>query len=288
MDIQALERVDRLDRASFQADFYQPQRPVVFSSFSEDWPARKLWDYDYMKKMAGDVPVNVFGNWANNHPTKISRTPMAKMTFAEYLQHIEQGPSEYRLFLFNLFRHKPELRRDFSFPDIIDHWVTSQPMLFFGGQGSDVRLHYDLDLSNVFLTQFSGEKKVILFTPDQSEALYHQPFSSHSNVDLTSLDYARFPAIRQTHGLECTLRHGDTLFIPSGFWHYIYYTSSGFSMALRALPAPWQQKFHALYNITVMKTVDDVLSRLADEPWSRYKLNRAKVLAEKRFDSQAC
>ena len=31
------------------------------------------------------------------------------------------------------------------------------------------------------------------------------------------------------------LDHGDTLFMPAGYWHHMEYLDSGFAMSLRAL-----------------------------------------------------
>ncbi|MBU2526694.1 MAG: cupin-like domain-containing protein [Bacteroidetes bacterium] len=281
MKLEAIDRVDKLTREEFQKNYYIPQKPVIFRSFSESWKARDLWTYDFFKQDAGDVKVDVFGSWTKNHPTKISRTPQQVMPFKEYLSLIESGPTEYRLFLFDLFKHKPEYRRHFNFPDVASGWVKTHPFLFFGGQDSDVRLHFDIDLSNVFLTQFEGKKHVVLFSPDQSHLLYKQPFSSHSNVDMRHPDYEKFPAISKLHGFEGDISRGDTLFMPSAYWHYIYYTTSGFSMALRTLNSSYVKKARAAYNVLVMKTVDDLLSKISDKKWSDYKLRKAKETAEK-------
>lgn len=281
MKLSPIERVDHLTREAFQEQFYLPQKPVIFRSFSKDWKARDLWTYEFFKRDAGDVKVDVFGSWTKNHPTKISRTPQKVMTFREYLELIEAGPTEYRLFLFDLFKHKPQYRQHFDFPEITSGWVKTHPFLFFGGKDSDVRLHFDIDLSNVFLTQFEGEKRVLLFSPDQSDLLYKQPFSSHSNADMRHPDYDKFPVLAKVRGLEGQIARGDTLFMPSAYWHYIYYTTSGFSMALRTLNSSYAKKAQAAYNVLFIKAVDDLMSKLSDKRWSDYKLRKAIQTAEK-------
>lgn len=35
--------------------------------------------------------------------------------------------------------------------------------------------------------------------------------------------------------MEVILEHGDTLFMPAGYWHHMEYLDSGFAMSLRAL-----------------------------------------------------
>ena len=48
-------------------------------------------------------------------------------------------------------------------------------------------------------------------------------------------DYEAFPAVKYAKGYEVILEHGDTLFMPAGYWHYMEYLDGGFAMSLRAL-----------------------------------------------------
>ena len=98
-----------------------------------------------------------------------------KMKFGDYLEKITSGPCDLRLFLFNIFKHKPELRNDFGWPSFTRFYLKKVPFMFFGGGGSVVRIHQDMDWSNVFLTQLYGRKKVILFHPRYSKILYRYP-----------------------------------------------------------------------------------------------------------------
>ena len=53
-----------------------------------------------------------------------------------------------------------------SLETITDGFVKEYPFMFFGGQDAVVNLHYDIDCSSVFLTQFQTRKCVVLFAPD--------------------------------------------------------------------------------------------------------------------------
>jgi len=39
------------------------------------------------------------------------------MKFGDYLDEIRKGPSELRLFLFNIFKYAPQLKHDFVWPE---------------------------------------------------------------------------------------------------------------------------------------------------------------------------
>ena len=114
------------------------------------------------------------------------------MRFDDYLNLIQKEPTDLRLFLFPVFKHKPELLKDFGYPDIVKGYIKI-PFMFFGPPKSIVRMHQDIDMSNVFLTQFHGRKRVYLFAPDQSTLLYRLPFNVHSTVDVDNPDYEAYP-----------------------------------------------------------------------------------------------
>lgn len=280
MILKEVDRYEHLSKEEFQRKYYIPQKPVVFRNFSENWKARTQWDYAYLSSKVGDQMVEVHGAWKENNPTKIQMPPQTEMTFDKYLKLIGMAPNNFRLFLFDIFKLAPELKSEFDFPDIAEGWVKSHPYLFFGGQGADVRLHYDIDMSNVFLTQFQGKKRALLFAPEMSRGLYKQPFSTHSNIDLDNIDYDKYPALKKVEGYECLLEHGDTLFMPGGYWHYIQYITAGYSMALRTLNRSYMEQLKGAYNIFVIKTIDDLISKYYETEWADYKTRMARKLAE--------
>src|SRR5699024_8028457 len=49
-------------------------------------------------------------------------------------------------------------------------------------------------------------------------------------------DYEKHPALRQVEGQVAELEHGDALYIPPGWWHFVEYRDIGFSMS-QGLPA---------------------------------------------------
>src|SRR5678809_727616 len=85
-------------------------------------------------------------------------------TFGEYIDMISQGPAAWRIFLFNIFDHAPQLIEDFIWPEhLMKGFVKKYPMLFTGGATSITHMHFDIDLSHILHTQFGGRKRVLMF-----------------------------------------------------------------------------------------------------------------------------
>ncbi|MCG2613269.1 cupin-like domain-containing protein [Terrimonas sp. NA20] len=284
MQLKSIPFVQHISIRQFRRQFIQPAQPVVIKGFIEDCPALHRWNYSYFKEKAGDRPVSVHGA-ENSDPDKVTSVPVAQTTFGSYLDDISDGPSEQRLFLFNLLLDKPELRKEIRPRILAKNFLSSLPLMFFGGAGSSVRLHYDIDRSHVFLTQFEGRKKVWLFAPDQSDLLYRLPFNFHGIVDLRHPDFEKFPALRYAEGYECILEPGDTLFIPSGYWHYIQYVTHGYSVSYRALSASFTDKVKGAWNLIVARKLDNMLRSVFGERWFVYKKNIAFKRAERAIDS---
>jgi len=267
-----------LSPEAFANEFLHPMIPVVFTDLTASWPAREKWTIEHFKMKYGHLQVPVVSN-NYSKPGKGYMEPDRIISFREFLEIIESGPTDLRIFLWNIFRVAPELRHDFAIPTIMDGFVDELPFMFFGGEGSKVALHYDIDMSHVFLNQIHGRKRVLLFPHDQSRNLYRHPFTVASYVDLNNPDYNKYPALAHTKGYEVILQPGETLFMPSGFWHYIEYTDGGYSISLRSfgsIPA----RVRGLANIATHYVVDKGMNKLIGPSWRKMKERMAERRAE--------
>src|SRR5690606_35252936 len=100
----------------------------------------------------------------------------------------------------------------------------NQQELFFGGKGCSFPvLHVDYLWVHTQLTQIIGEKEFILYSPDQTPFLYPEPDrKSFSQVNIIDPDYEKHPFYKNAKELRITLKPGETIFIPSGWWHTTY------------------------------------------------------------------
>lgn len=267
-------------REEFEKNYLKPQKPVIIRNFFKGADCYNKWTLDYFKQVAGDVEVGMYDDNKKENLDKTLKEPNVRMKFRDYLDLIASEPTKLRIHLFDIFKHAPQLREDFYFPQISSTYLKKFPYMFFGGKGSVARMHQDIDLSNVFLTQFTGKRRVTLFEPDYSSLLYRYPFNVHSAIDVSKPDYENFPALNYVKGLRCELEHGDTLFMPGEYWHYIEYTEGGFGMSIRSLNPSYKKRLEGVWKITVLSNIDDMMRKMLDKKWFEIKTEWANKRAE--------
>ncbi len=280
MELSPVKRVATISQDDFVTRFKRPHKPVVIEKLTEAWPAREKWTLEYLKRVAGNAQVPLYdGRPARGREYQYAAT--ARMTLSAYLDRLAAGENDLRIFSLNVFSALPQLADDFAFPDIGLKLFRKVAFLFAGGAGARVGMHFDIDLSDLLLCHFGGRKRVMLFPPAQSRHLYRVPFSFSSlrAVDFDRPDYARFPALKQLRGEVAELRHGDVLYIPAGYWHYIVYEETGFSMSLRALPREPVNALRMLHNLVVIRSVERLMRMVLGTKWHVRNERRAMVNA---------
>lgn len=290
MQLTTVPTVEHIDADVFQHEFYQPQKPVVIKDLAKNWPAYTKWNWDYFKQLVGDKKVGIYNNIKSDAYTPVNAADDYK-TFGEYIDMISRGPAGWRIFLFNIFDHAPQLVQDFTWPEhLIKGFVKKFPMLFVGGATSITHMHFDIDLSHILHTQFAGRKKVLLFPFEEQHKLYRKPFEvlsladfSNYDSDNSKLDYERFPALKYAKGYEVILGHGDTLFMPAGYWHHMEYLDSGFAMSLRALQPSITGKLKGAWNLIGMRNIDTLMKKTAPKWWYESKKKKIFENAEKEL-----
>jgi len=278
-----IERVRNISKRDFIDNYYKPQKPVLIEGLTENWAAFQKWNLDYIQQHAGDQIVPLY----NNEPTKgkqNSAEPATQMKMASYIELIKTQPTDLRIFFYDLKVKLPELLKDFEYPDIGLKFFKRLPVLFFGGEGSKVLPHYDMDLADLVHFHFHGTKSVTLFSPKQTKYLYKIPFAVHNleSIDLDNPDFEKYPALHYLEGLHATMKHGDALYMPSGYWHYIKYLDGGFSMTLRAFPRHFVRLGNMLYNVFFMRNFENLMRKTWGQKWIDYKENRTLTKTNQR------
>ncbi|MDQ1096569.1 MULTISPECIES: cupin-like domain-containing protein [Chryseobacterium] len=287
MNLSPISKVRQMNAGDFLKNHMRTAKPVVLEDFIDPGsPAFQKWNYDYFKSIAGDHQVNIYGSEIESLD-RVASKPIRQSTFSEYLDQITTAPTEERLFLFNLLTIKPELKNDLRYHDITNGKILKWlPFMFFGGEGSITRNHIDIDMSHVFITQFQGIKRIWLFPWEQSDLMYKLPYNFHSLANIKEPDYNEFPGLRYINGYEAVIKPGETLYIPSGWWHYIQYETEGYSVSVRALPSSWLEKWRGFKNMVIIRNFDNLMRNIFKDRWFRHKVKAARRRAQKAIKKQ--
>lgn len=291
MLLRPVDTVDTISPDTFKKQYYEASRPLVIRNLSHQWPAYTIWNWDYFKAIVGDKKVGIYNNTKSDAYTPVNKAD-DYTTFGEYVDMIKKGPAGWRIFLFNIFDHAPQLTHDFEWPDqLMKGFVKRFPMLFVGGASSITHMHFDIDLSHILHTQFAGKKRVLLFPYEEQYKLYRKPFEVLSLADFSNYykqtgkpDYSSFPALRLAKGFEVVLEHGDTLFMPAGYWHHMEYIESGFAMSLRAMQSGIGGKLRGAWNLIGMRNIDTLMKKTAPKWWYDFKKEKIMLAAKKEIE----
>ena len=276
LNLSQIDRVHTITKEDFIKNYFKPQKPVVIERFIEDWPAFSKWSLDYIKEVAGDKTVPLYDDRPVDYKDGFNE-PHATMKMREYVDLLKTKPTKYRIFLWNILKEVPELQKDFTFPDFGLKLLTGLPMLFFGGKDSHTFMHYDIDLANIFHFHFDGKKQCILFDQKQNKHLYKIPYSliTREDIDFSNPDVKKWPALKKATGYITNLEHGNVLYMPEGYWHYMKYITPGFSLSLRAIARNPKNLRKAIYNLFIMRPIDVIMRKLRGQKWIDWKNNYA-------------
>jgi len=276
LNLQDIPRVKTITKEDFIKHYFKPQKPVVIERSIMGWPAYKKWSLDYIKDIAGDKIVPLYDDRPVDYKDGFNE-PHTTMKMRDYVDLLKRKPTKYRIFLWNVLKEIPQLQKDFTYPDFGLRLMKGLPMLFFGGSQSHTFMHYDIDLANIFHFHFEGKKQCILFDQKQSKHLYKVPHSliTREDIDFTNPDFNKWPALKKAKGYITHLNHGEVLYMPEGYWHHMKYITPGFSMSLRAMARNPKNFGKAIYNMAVMRNIDNFMRRIKGQKWIDWKNKQA-------------
>ncbi|MDH5034671.1 cupin-like domain-containing protein [Chryseobacterium cucumeris] len=280
--LKPIDVVDDILKEEFYEKYLKPRRPVVIKNMAKKWPAYQKWTMEYMKEVVGDVEVPLYDS-SKADPSAPINASAAKMKFGDYIDLIQREPTDLRIFLFDPIKYAPKLLEDYISPkELMGGFLDKYPNMFFGGKGSVTFLHFDIDMAHIFHTHFNGRKHILLFDYKWKERLYQIPYATYAleDYDIENPDFTKFPALDGVEGIECYLEHGDTLFMPTGWWHWMKYLDGSFSISLRAWDKSWAVKAHSLWNLTVQRKFDDIMKSNFKKSYMDWKEKMAIKRAE--------
>lgn len=283
-----IDVVKNISSNRFNEMYMKPQKPVIIKGLADSEIAGSKWSIDYFKSTMGDVIIDVYDNKNVNSSASAYSTPDLKMKLGDYLDIISKDDhTDLRIFLFNLFKYNPKLRDEFPCPEIMEGVLDGVGYMFFGGKNTTVRIHYDIDMSSVLHTHFGGRKRVVLIAPEYNDLLYRLPLNTYSLIDVDAPDYDKYPGLELVRGYDFILESGDSIFMPSGYWHYMTYLEGSFSVSYRKIAPTLQSKLQGFINIAAYIPLDKLMNKIIGGKWLEMKSKIADKNANKFIEQEA-
>lgn len=205
-------------------EYVLKRRPVVLTEAVKDWPAMKKWTPEFFKQRYGGIKLDVKGK-------VYSIAEQADLMMRSTMEN--PAPYPYNLNVDHVF---PELMEDMRPPtafDKVDRLLspllpkllakgTIKHEIFLSGKGSYFPiLHVDVQHLHTQITQVYGSKVFFLYAPDQTPYMYPRPdLPIWSQVDnIFKPDLEKYPLFPKAKCHKVTLRAGETVFFPTGWWH---------------------------------------------------------------------
>ena len=238
---QTIAEVTGVTAADLDDGLLASDRPLVLRGLAADWPAVR-----HALESADSIIDYLLGFDSNNVVTALYAPPEAGGRIF-YNEDMTGFNFEYRRMALKDAVRQVRSHVDLPSPPSlyigstnIDHWLPGfrerndlpvrhlEPLasIWIGNQ-SRVSAHYDFP-SNIACV-VAGQRRVILFPPEQLSNLYVGPLDFTpagqpiSLVDFHAPDYARFPRFREAVATAqmSVLEPGDAIIVPSMWWHHM-------------------------------------------------------------------
>lgn len=236
------------------------EMPFIVDNLSHNWSAQKIWNLGYLNKVVGENSIS-FGKLDKSGAVNYDVVETQKMQhFLQYIQHYQNNsniPDAQGIYLITsrLMTHEkarnvqlPELLKDIEVPCFIPYNKLWEINLWIGIGGNRSNLHFDPE-ENI-LTILQGSKSIVLFPPNQTKFLYQNKTKLAKNlqscVDIFSIDRDKYSLIDKAIYYQTQLSEGESLYIPSGWWHAVE-SSESLNMAINFW---WLVKFKHLFSFS--------------------------------------
>ncbi|KAG6705463.1 hypothetical protein I3842_07G180400 [Carya illinoinensis] len=208
---------------------YDGKKPVLLTGLADSWPARLTWTTDQFLLNYGDTAFRI--------SQKSSQKILIK--FKDYVSYMKLQHDEDPIYIFDdkFGEVAPGLLKDYSVPylfqedffDVLDR--DQRPpfrWLIVGPERSGASWHIDPALTSAWNTLLCGRKRWALYPPGRvplGVTVHVNEEDGDVNVEAPSslqwwLDI--YPLLAdEDKPFECTQLPGETIFVPSGWWHCV-------------------------------------------------------------------
>ena len=218
-----IERIPALPLAEFEQRYVRTSTPVILTGMMADWPARRLWSFDYFADKFGSCRVTA-GKTRGGvvEMSDADGIPQVEIEFGQYVQMVREGRANCYV-LSPVSEEIPALLDDVVPPSAYVNARFHATRLWVSADQTCSPLHRDWP-ENLY-GQVFGRKRFLLVPRDQTARVYSRPFYSgvpnFSRLDAEQPDYERFPKFRDVPRAVIEVNAGEFLYIPRMWWHQV-------------------------------------------------------------------
>ena len=231
-----VDRRSGLSQKEFLDQYYSQNQPVAMSDSCDRWPARSLWDSDYLVDKLGSVEVEVMAGRESDPNYEInSNDHRFLMPFDEYVAKIRTASRSNDTYL---VANNQLLATEAALPlwddfELDERYLAPDPkrnhaFLWLGPAGTVTPLHHDS--VNVLFNQVDGWKHFILIPSLEIHRVYNN-LAVYSAVDALKPDLDQYPLFADVQQIHLDVGPGQSLFIPAGWWHHVEATEASISIS---------------------------------------------------------
>ena len=229
-----IDRIETITSDEFYQLYIKTHKPVIITDLATHWPAMQKWSLEFFAGL-GKAEFDIErGNVLQG------KTDFEKLDFQSYVRELmadEEGihaDSQGKPYLSQsgIFYAFPQLLDDVDFSIFTQHKVRYEMLGWLGPKGTVTGFHFDY--ADSLLAQISGQKRVQLVSPDQSEKMYPSKKFDYgsvlSQIDARNYDPRQFPLFSEVEILTFDVCAGEMLYIPRGWWHQVESLSASISV----------------------------------------------------------
>ncbi|KAF9158726.1 JmjC domain-containing protein 4 [Mortierella sp. AD011] len=228
---------------TFLEQYLEPNLPVIIGpDLTKHWRARLQWvshdtgkpNFDHLREQLCHNPVEVpVADCQCKDFTDQKRSTMDLKAFLDEWEADSMANTPSRTYLkdFHFVRTFPRYDA-YETPDIFrddwmnEFWTRRMDMdddyrfVYCGGDGTFTPFHADVYRSYSWSANICGIKKWTLFPPNQ-EHLFCDNLKN-TVYDIENVDPVQFPNFDKAKRFTIYQKPGETLFVPSGWWHQVH------------------------------------------------------------------
>lgn len=221
---ETIERRANLSIEEFIEKFEKPGIPVILTDLTSKWTANTMWSKKNLLKRYSETIFRTGSHF--------------KLSLKNYFKYLQSQNEHKPLYLFdqNYPENAPDLLFEYQIPEYFSEDLfglageDDRPpwrWILHGPAGSGVPFHTDPRGTSAWNSIIYGSKRWGLYPPN-----IHPPGVGPDDDEYYNAPTALkwwlqvYPKIedQKLKPLECHLNAGETIFVPSGWWHSVYNT----------------------------------------------------------------